>query len=93
MRATGGVWFEPGIHLGVEAEFRPARKAHPGLRMADLDATAARLEAAGIGPGVPVAAVHLCAVQLRRCDGRDFAAMGHAGRATGRMSRPARREC
>jgi catechol 2,3-dioxygenase-like lactoylglutathione lyase family enzyme len=47
LRATGGVWFEPGLHLGVEAEFRPARKAHPGLRMADLDATAARLEAAG----------------------------------------------
>ncbi len=47
LRATGGVWFEPGVHLGVEADFRPARKAHPGLRMADLDATAARLEAAG----------------------------------------------
>lgn len=49
MRASGGVWFEPGIHLGVEADFRPARKAHPGLRMADLDATVARLEAAGAG--------------------------------------------
>jgi catechol 2,3-dioxygenase-like lactoylglutathione lyase family enzyme len=47
MRATGGVWFEPGIHLGVEAGFRPARKAHPGLRMADLDATVKRLEDAG----------------------------------------------
>jgi catechol 2,3-dioxygenase-like lactoylglutathione lyase family enzyme len=47
MQASGGVWFEPGIHLGVEADFRPANKAHPGLRMADLDATAARLEAAG----------------------------------------------
>ena len=47
MQATGGVWFEPGIHLGVEADFRPARKAHPGLRMADLDATAERLAAAG----------------------------------------------
>ncbi len=47
MRATGGVWFEPGIHLGVEADFRPARKAHPGLRMADLDAAVERLTAAG----------------------------------------------
>jgi catechol 2,3-dioxygenase-like lactoylglutathione lyase family enzyme len=47
MRATGGVWFEPGIHLGIETGFRPARKAHPGLRMADLDATVERLEAAG----------------------------------------------
>jgi catechol 2,3-dioxygenase-like lactoylglutathione lyase family enzyme len=47
MQATGGVWFEPGLHLGVEAAFQPARKAHPGLRMADLDAAAARLQAAG----------------------------------------------
>jgi catechol 2,3-dioxygenase-like lactoylglutathione lyase family enzyme len=47
MRATGGVWFEPGVHLGVEAEFTPARKAHPGLRMPDLEAVAERLAAAG----------------------------------------------
>jgi catechol 2,3-dioxygenase-like lactoylglutathione lyase family enzyme len=47
LQASGGVWFEPGLHLGVEAAFQPARKAHPGLRMADLDAAAARLQAAG----------------------------------------------
>jgi len=47
MRASGGVWFEPGVHLGVEREFTPARKAHPGLRMRDLDAVATRLETAG----------------------------------------------
>jgi catechol 2,3-dioxygenase-like lactoylglutathione lyase family enzyme len=47
MRASGGVWFEPGVHLGVESSFRPARKAHPGLRMNDLEGVAARLEAAG----------------------------------------------
>ena len=47
MRASGGVWFEPGIHLGVEDGFRPARKAHPGLRVADLDGLAERLAAAG----------------------------------------------
>ena len=47
MRASGGVWFEPGVHLGVETEFTPARKAHPGLRMNDLEGVAARLEAAG----------------------------------------------
>jgi catechol 2,3-dioxygenase-like lactoylglutathione lyase family enzyme len=47
LEANGGVWFEPGVHLGVEASFWPARKAHPGLRMADLDGVAARLEAAG----------------------------------------------
>ena len=34
----GGCWFERGalkIHLGVEREFRPARKAHPGLQVED----------------------------------------------------------
>jgi catechol 2,3-dioxygenase-like lactoylglutathione lyase family enzyme len=37
----GGVWFENGavkIHLGVEADFRPARKAHPALLVSDLPA-------------------------------------------------------
>jgi len=43
LRAGGGVWFAPGIHLGVEADFRPARRAHPGMRVDDLDALAARL--------------------------------------------------
>jgi catechol 2,3-dioxygenase-like lactoylglutathione lyase family enzyme len=33
--------------LGVEEDFRPARKAHPGLLVADLDAWAARLREAG----------------------------------------------
>jgi catechol 2,3-dioxygenase-like lactoylglutathione lyase family enzyme len=47
LRASGGVWFAPGVHLGVESDFRPARKAHPGLRLGDLDGAAARLEAAG----------------------------------------------
>jgi catechol 2,3-dioxygenase-like lactoylglutathione lyase family enzyme len=47
LRATGGVWFEWGVHMGVEADFRPARKAHPGLSVADLDGVAARLTAAG----------------------------------------------
>jgi catechol 2,3-dioxygenase-like lactoylglutathione lyase family enzyme len=36
----GGVWFEGGalrLHLGVEAEFRPARKAHPALLVENLE--------------------------------------------------------
>jgi len=37
----------PALHLGVEDGFAPARKAHPALRVADLDAAAAALEAAG----------------------------------------------
>lgn len=35
----GGVWFQAGarpLHLGVEAEFRPAKKAHPAFRVHDL---------------------------------------------------------
>lgn len=35
----GGVWFESGsvkIHLGIENEFRPARKAHPALLVVNL---------------------------------------------------------
>ncbi|WP_229857269.1 VOC family protein [Amycolatopsis acidiphila] len=50
LAARGGLWVgadELEIHLGVEADFRPARKAHPGILVADLDALAARLTAAG----------------------------------------------
>lgn len=36
------------IHLGVEEEFRPAARAHPGILVADLDALADRLAAAGV---------------------------------------------
>ena len=47
----GGCWFECGtvqIHLGVEADFRPARKAHPALRCVDYDELVDRLNAAGV---------------------------------------------
>jgi len=47
----GGVWFSSGavqIHIGVEQDFRPARKAHPALRCADYDALLARLRAAQV---------------------------------------------
>ena len=47
----GGCWFEDGpvkIHLGVEADFRPARKAHPALVVDDVLALAERLKAAGV---------------------------------------------
>jgi catechol 2,3-dioxygenase-like lactoylglutathione lyase family enzyme len=42
----GGCWFECGpvqIHLGVEEDFRPARKAHPALRCFDYRGLVARL--------------------------------------------------
>ncbi|MEQ7010521.1 VOC family protein [Actinopolymorpha sp. B17G11] len=35
------------LHVGVEQDFRPARKAHPALLVADIDAVADRIEAAG----------------------------------------------
>ena len=50
LAARGGVWFgAPGIeiHIGVEEGFHPARKAHPGILVRDLDALAARLREAG----------------------------------------------
>jgi catechol 2,3-dioxygenase-like lactoylglutathione lyase family enzyme len=49
LRARGGVWFALGpqqVHIGVEEEFAPARKAHPALLVDDLDALAERLAAA-----------------------------------------------
>jgi catechol 2,3-dioxygenase-like lactoylglutathione lyase family enzyme len=48
--ARGGGWFQCGalqLHLGVEAEFRPAKKAHPALLVRDLAAMSARLLSAG----------------------------------------------
>lgn len=49
--ARGGVWFAVGrqqLHLGVEADFRPARKAHPAFRVADLPRLLERCLASGI---------------------------------------------
>jgi len=46
----GGCWFERGplkVHLGVEADFRAARKAHPAFLVEDLDALKADIENAG----------------------------------------------
>jgi catechol 2,3-dioxygenase-like lactoylglutathione lyase family enzyme len=53
LAARGGAWFACGaqqIHVGVEHEFAPARKAHPALAVSGseaLDRLAARLEGAG----------------------------------------------
>jgi len=51
LAARGGAWFERGevrIHLGVENDFRPARKAHPAFVVRDLAALASRLRAARV---------------------------------------------
>ena len=50
LASRGGVWLQAGsltLHLGVEADFRPARKAHPGLTVRGIDDLAAALLAAG----------------------------------------------
>jgi len=50
LASRGGAWFTAGtavLHLGVDADFRPARKAHPALVVEGLDALADRLAAAG----------------------------------------------
>lgn len=52
LAVRGGCWFESDtvrIHLGVEADFRPARKAHPALLVDGLPALVGRLRAAGVG--------------------------------------------
>src|SRR3954462_4667691 len=54
LAARGGAWFALGarghqLHVGVEEDFAPARKAHPALVVADgsLEALAERLVEAG----------------------------------------------
>lgn len=40
LRGRGGCWFQCGeqqLHIGVEADFRPAKKAHPAFAVADLE--------------------------------------------------------
>lgn len=51
LAARGGVWFSGGslqIHLGVEEDFRPARKAHPALLVEGLGELVERCRAAGV---------------------------------------------
>jgi catechol 2,3-dioxygenase-like lactoylglutathione lyase family enzyme len=50
LAARGGVWFREAaveIHVGVEAPFTPAGKAHPALLVDDIDALARVVKAAG----------------------------------------------
>ena len=52
LAARGGCWFEDGdlkIHLGVEDNFRSARKAHPALLVDGLRGLIIKLNAAGVG--------------------------------------------
>jgi RimJ/RimL family protein N-acetyltransferase/catechol 2,3-dioxygenase-like lactoylglutathione lyase family enzyme len=51
LAVRGGCWFERGdlkVHLGVEADFQPARKAHPALLVDDLSGLVELLRTAGV---------------------------------------------
>jgi catechol 2,3-dioxygenase-like lactoylglutathione lyase family enzyme len=51
LAGRGGAWFENGelkVHLGVDPEFRPARKAHPAFLVRGLSEIVARLRSAGV---------------------------------------------
>lgn len=51
MAARGGDWFQLGaqqLHVGVEVDFRAAKKAHVALATDELDVLRQRIEAADI---------------------------------------------
>lgn len=48
LAARGGVWFQCGsqqLHIGVQADFSPAKKAHPAFAVENLSALRAHLPA------------------------------------------------
>lgn len=48
LRVRGGAHFEAGklyVHVGIDPDFVPAKKAHPAFRVPDLELLAARLSA------------------------------------------------
>lgn len=51
LKGRGGCWFFCGnqeLHVGVEAGFQPAKKAHPAFLVKDLADLQARLEGKGV---------------------------------------------
>lgn len=51
LRARGGVWFRVGaqqLHIGVDDEYSPARKAHPAFSSARYDELLERLRNAAV---------------------------------------------
>lgn len=58
LAGRGGCWFETDsvkIHLGVEQDFHPSAKAHPGLLVADLDSLLRRCRDKGFHATEPEA--------------------------------------
>ena len=69
LAGRGGIWFRGGppnseveIHVGIEVDFQPARRAHPGLIVTDLAVMVARLVKAGcpVEPASGLPGVHRC---------------------------------
>jgi len=68
LATRGGCWFQSGtvqIHLGVETDFHPAKKAHPALLCRDYTALIEKLTRAGVAceevndiPGVRRCHIH-----------------------------------
>jgi catechol 2,3-dioxygenase-like lactoylglutathione lyase family enzyme len=51
LRSRGGCWFRVGtrrLHVGVESDFHPAKKAHPAFTVSDIDGAFARLRQNGV---------------------------------------------
>ena len=51
LAGRGGLWFSLGsrqLHLGVDSDFRPARKAHPAFLVRDLALLVERCRRAGV---------------------------------------------
>ena len=49
LKARGGCWFQCGaqeVHIGIQADFTPAKKAHPGFTVHALQQLKTRLEEA-----------------------------------------------
>ena len=52
MAGRSSIWFVAGpvnLHLGIEANFHPAKRAHPALVVDDLDEIVDACERAGLG--------------------------------------------
>lgn len=67
LAGRGGCWFERGdvhVHLGVEADFRPAKKAHPAFRVQGLATLRAGLDRQGYSTcdDIPIDGVDRCFV-------------------------------
>lgn len=51
LRKRGGVWFQCGahqVHIGVQPDFAPAKKAHPAFEVRNLGGLTEHLNANGI---------------------------------------------